>query len=128
MKRFTNKDRTAGIRLDVEEFDGIDNDIRGSLIGAKMQSALWKLAALEDIEEELGFSLETRHKVEMAIFADQSRPIWFKSNSGELMKTRWYKFYPAEIAVFDRGPENSTFRLMYRDYGKGWALTKDELE
>lgn len=94
----------------------------------KLDKAIGKLGQLEDIEEELGFSLETRHKVEMAIFADQSRPIWFKSNSGGLMKTRWYKFYPAEIAVFDPGPENSSFRLMYRDYGKEWALTKEELE
>lgn len=139
MKRFTNKDRTAGIRLDVEEFDGIDNDIRGSLIGAKMQSALRKLAAFEDLEEELGIGLLTLLKAlkQETLFVKTRHGIKETIPNGQGWGLKALGCENGHLVLFadilyPKGPSHeeqlTALRLALSDYGEEWALTKEELE
>jgi hypothetical protein len=125
MIRFTNKDRT-GIGLDVEEFDGKDNDVKGAFISMKMMSALWKLADFEDLEEELGIDLLT-------LFKAMNEGAWFKdpryNHKGEIY------FSEAELYKSPQGKEKYSlyettrrFNFRLKDYGRTWALTKEELE
>ena len=82
-----------------------------------------KLCQLEDIEEELGIDLITLFKA--------------------LKNGFYYKHYLKGDIVFDDGTYNRIslydnginidldegwFYFMYKDYGKTWALTKEELK
>lgn len=84
--------------------------------------ATHKLGRLEDIEEELGIDLITLFNI-----LRTGGHIWVKNRKGihewhvESLKQRgrdgqWYLTYSNNV------------RVRLRDYGKKWALTKEELE
>lgn len=90
-----------------------------------------KLGQLEDIEEELGIDLITFVKAQL-------NGVWFKSNEIEKeeefsveykVKHLPVRFIASEkcFALID---ENNCQcgDLRFRNYGKTWALTKEELE
>ena len=77
--------------------------------------AINKLGQLEDIEEKLGIGLLTLLRVQTtgAYFKGKDRK-WipmtdYNEKCFKLMETEIYRFY-------------------FKDYGKTWALTKEELE
>lgn len=78
-----------------------------------------KLGQLEDIEEEIGIELIKRDEI------DKSSTCYVKENN---------KIKIVDIIESDRiGVWIETFDmtrkfLLYKDYGKTWALTREELE
>jgi hypothetical protein len=101
---------------------------------AKEEQALRKLEELENIEEELGIDLIT-------LFKAFKKGIWFKYNLG----SRTYNWKTGEDKetgdqiVFVKAPyktlaENiAYFRRLFekeyaQNYGKTWALTREELK
>ena len=80
-----------------------------------------KLGQLEDIEEELGIDLIT-------LFKALKNGIYIKKQSQTtyplaLLRTH-YSNKTTRYYVFDNGKEKE---IKLKDYGKTWALTKEEL-
>lgn len=86
-----------------------------------------KLGKYEDIEEELGIDLFT-------FFNGMEKDIWIKWNN-KIMFVRYDDKYPVfcEGILFCTvrnvcGKEHESYCLSIDDYGKTWALTREELE
>ena len=87
-----------------------------------------KLGKIEDIEEDLGIDLVT-------LFKALKKGIWFKRDDG-LIVTRTITYigrfgltYIGDSLGNDDGDYPNVFNYYpYKDYGKTWALTKEELE
>ena len=78
-----------------------------------------KLCQLEDIEEELGIDLITLFKaLKNGIYKKGEHNICFDTKL-RFMKNEFYLAQP-----FD---ENYQYIVKTKDYGKTWALTKEEL-
>ena len=77
-----------------------------------------KLYLLEDIEEEIGVDLVTKDKVEQAHMV-------YSKQYGKVFIAFWYRKY---IIIEIDSNRAITTRLLYKDYGKTWALTEEELE
>ena len=113
MERLTNKE--TKIKL--------SNTKRYDLQDHKMFT---KLSELENIEDELGIDLSLRHKVET------SEKLYCKDNKGRLVQTRYYYSYGKDGVglelLIDVQPYWCVSSYPWKDYGKTWALTKEELE
>ena len=99
MKRLTNK-----------------NQILDGYIGADV---IKKLSDLEDIEEELGIDLVT-------LFKALKHKIWIKTPFG--YKDKWLCSTEGLFYSNSRSGFKINERLLTKDYGKTWALTKEKLE
>ena len=79
-----------------------------------------KLGQLEDIEEELGIDLIT-------LFKAEKDGIWYNSNG-----TFYFNYFDVSLAhrCFRRYVDyfRNYMSFDFKDYGKTWALTKEELE
>ncbi len=83
----------------------------------KENLAFEKLEKIEDIEEELGIELLT-------LFKAFKSGIWYKDQGGVHYHKQPYDTLEENIAYFRR-----LFEKQYTEnYGKTWALTKEELE
>lgn len=107
-----------------EKKDGLYYDIEECVVSNCSQ----KLGQLEDIEEELGIDLITLFKALKNGFwhIDEKKHIYkTKRNKGNCGAMCYYASLDCIIAedVFD---DQYIYRL--KDYGKVWALTKEELE
>ena len=115
---FVNQDNRELTRLDYEDDYNSAQIIRN------------KLGKLEDIEDELGVDLLVKLRVEIAIANNIKRnkdtKVFCIGCDGSISEVSFYKFFPPCITVLS-SVENQCFELDYRDYGKTWALTKDEL-
>ena len=81
--------------------------------------AINKLGQLEDIEEELGIDLITLFKV------FSGKDIFIKeSYTGEIINRG--SFYPN--IRYKEIHDGYSWHLKFEDYGKTWALTKEELQ
>ena len=80
-----------------------------------------KLGQLEDIEEELGIDLIT-------LFKALEEGIWFKNFDGKL---RFSPLMCAELEISEKGLSLISMEMdalfYFKDYGKTWALTREEL-
>ena len=85
-----------------------------------------KLGQLEDIEEELGIDLTLRHKIET------SDKLYCRNHKGEIVETRYYYSYGKDGVGLELPMEIEPYWCVssypWKDYGKTWALTKEELE
>ncbi len=89
----------------------------------------WKLKKYEDIEEEIGIDLVILFK------ALKSKELWWKTKTYGLVKTTFQlEGLRPEISLIDR---KLVISLCWHslddwerleDYGKTWALTKEELQ
>lgn len=80
-----------------------------------------KLGQLEDIEEELGIDLITLCKTfEEDIYIKPDNKIIFVNYD-----KKEYRFYEGNINC---NTDDGNFTVSIDDYGKTWALTKEELE
>lgn len=90
-----------------------------------------KLGPLEDIEDELGVDLTVKLRVEMAIAnkvkKNKDTEVFYIGFDGSIRRGFFHKFFPTFITVLS-DMEEQFFELHYKDYGKAWALTKEELE
>ena len=85
-----------------------------------------KLGQLEDIEEELGIDLITLFKI-----LKRKKIYWVNEYNKKIQQMIMYgECDLMGIFVYEKGfeyPECSK-HLLYKDYGKTWALTKEELQ
>lgn len=83
-----------------------------------------KFGPLEDIEEELGMDLTTYFHFYFG------KPLFLKDSTGKIKKiknTGWrYHPFRKSFIWFHKGMEK--IQLFVKDYGKTWALIKEELE
>ena len=104
-----------------------DTDNTRDMPANNLIKALNKLGRLEDIEEELGIDLPKLFKA--------FNGIWYKSKNGEtkfschvaLTDTLW-ELRPLEKCLESGNTNDMSETLVLKDYGKTWALTKEELE
>ena len=86
-------------------------------------SAFKKLGQLEDIEEELGIDLITFFKY---LFTDKFYVRRYRNNIEE--RIFWSINTDSVEVVEEKYPYGDcTEKLMFKDYGKTWTLTKEEL-
>ena len=116
MERLTKKE---GV---ITQIDKDGNIIKNDFIEVKdKDEAYKKLCQIEDIEQEFGIDLITLFKAVMNGF-------WYKNKYGyhqaddyeyviDLESNRLVKLYEEDGRIF-----------CFEDYGKDWALTKQELE
>lgn len=100
----------------------------------------YKLRDLEDIEEELGIGLATLFEaLKTGIYFVENNEICYvakhnveyslvKEHEDWLIQTKWLQI--ATLWLEEIGAEKThieTLRFYLKDYGKTWALTKEEL-
>ena len=97
-----------------------NRDNYGALLSST-ESVINKLGQLEDNEEELGIDLITLFKaLKYPIYVKETNETWWRSN-------RLYFGLPeAFIVITDLNGKDIILPL--KEYGKSWALTKEELE
>lgn len=90
----------------------------------KEKQAFEKLKKLEDIEEELGLDLAIVFKaLSFPIYVKEKDQTWWCSNR------LFFGIGEAFIVItYWNGVENEDIICLLKDYGKTWALTKEELE
>ena len=83
-----------------------------------------KLADLEDIEEELGIDLVTFFKYLSA------KEVFFTNDFNKIQKAVVRSIHKKGLIVFEKAFSwgECDFTLYFNDYGKSWALTKEELK
>lgn len=85
-----------------------------------------KLFDLENIEDKLGIDLALRHKIET------SDKLYCIDNKGKLIETRYYYSYGKDGVGLELPMEIEPYWCVssypWKDYGKTWALTREELE
>ena len=108
------------MRLTDNEFHSKENKERACYIQEPRIQAIYdKLFDLEDIEEELGIDLIT-------LFKAEKDGIWYNSNG-----TFYFNYFDVSLAhrCFRRYVDyfRNYMSFDFKDYGKTWALTKEEL-
>ena len=104
-----------------------------------VRDALQKLATLEDVEEELGIDLITLFKAleQETLFIKTETDIRETLKAGEGWGMKHFEFEDGEPIIFAQIMYSNGFtgkdwltplRLKLSDYGKSWALTKEELK
>lgn len=121
MNRLTKRNGTNFIaRNQYCDYNAVLTDIQ---LQAAYQQCVDKLGPLEDIEEEIGIELITKDKVEKSHYV-----FVCYQNSIEINQVEIKKYSRLGIDIYDK---NAVFKynyLPYKDYGKTWALTREELE
>lgn len=85
---------------------------------SEIEGGLEELEKLEDIERELGIGL-------VALFKALKYGIWFREDYGNISGPhRPVLDYDGPILSLDY---EFQYELKFKDYGKTWALTKEEL-
>ena len=82
-----------------------------------VKKAIDKLGQLEDLEEELGIELIT-------LFKALKNGIWIYDNGSPFFTSRIKLSWHLDAIYCD----TSDTYVLLKDYGKTWALTKEELE
>ena len=106
--------------------------IAESVVFDEEQQCVDKLGQLEDIEDELGIDLITLLKGKT--FEELFNEVWIKdirtNKKGERIpythKARIYS-YDKYLLIYDNDCNDCVNRFEIKDYGKTWALTKEEL-
>lgn len=117
--RLTNKDGTYTHHL-VEYYKG--QKCEGNIIHNNL--ATKKLSQLEDLEEELGIELILYFKIYKHCL--KNKPIYYIKNNKIVKSSPRVECCLDAVAehIGDYGADEYDFK----DYGKTWALTKEELE
>lgn len=116
MERLTKKEK--GI-YDIKERTTQKNEFH--IMPSTMIEICQKLGQLEDIEEEIGIDLITLFK----LWFGKVNTIYTKMY-GELNNCFEVDIYNHRIEfILD---EIDTYEVTFEDYGKTWALTREELE
>ena len=64
----------------------------------------------------------------METYKNNSSYVYVLTNKKDIESVLIYNLWPTAITVIGGKYENEKFELNYNDYGKTWALTKEELE
>ena len=122
MSRLTNKD--------CYKYEDFVFSLRNKLIGtSEVDDSMYKkLKSLENIEEEIGIDLITLYKALKNGFwsIDENKHIYKmkpdKGNGGAM------SFYASCDCIIAEDTFNDQYIFLLKDYGKTWALTREELE
>ncbi len=89
----------------------------------KMDGSTNKLGKLEDIEDELGIELITLFK------ASKNGIVFIDNDTHDIRLAYNIKIdiYENELVDITIGEEQKPMYFKFKDYGKTWALTKEEL-
>ena len=92
------------------------------------QMCVDKLGKLEDIEEEIGIDLITLFNIDKQL--NTKKEIWFKIEDEIEESFRFDSYYIIDLKhkAFVKIEYEPLDYLYFKDYGKTWALTKEELE
>lgn len=118
MERFTKRDKYGYSHIKGDIYEG--HDFNGISVYVK---AIDKLCLIEDIEDELGCDLITLFKALKEGFYVKKDSI----NEGfiSLVKAKDIR----EVDMITKSITFCDYEFVYfKDYGKTWALTKEELE
>lgn len=93
-----------------------------------IEKDLDRLESLKDIEEELGIDLITLFNIERQL--NTKEKIWFKIEDEIEENFRFDSYYIIDLKhkAFVKIEYEPLDYLYFKDYGKTWALTKEELE
>ena len=109
------------MRLTIRDYFNIEHYTTKEL--ATELDCIDKLGQLEDIEEELGIDLVT-------LFKALNNGVWEIDDYTKKIKQteiRGIELYGL-CAIWSPTIPECDYTLKYQDYGKTWALTKEELE
>ena len=130
MSRRTKKRKDGWYDINLVIDENVDEELKPLVIGEYVRHSLNKLGQLEDIEEELGIDLTT-------LFKALTQGIWAWENvfRGDDVERKLYKIDKVYIQKDGFGCEGWFIVNGYKaptwwklkDYGKTWALTKEEL-
>ena len=94
------------------------------------QMCVDKLGALENIEEEIGIDLITLFNIDKQL--NTKKEIWFKNWDDEIDASYRdesdYYIIDLKHKAFVKIAYEPLDYFYFKDYGKTWALTKEELE
>lgn len=108
--RLTKK---MGIAYEVEDF-------------SNSYEAIDKLGQLEDIEENIGKKLDIDNFDLLFVLKVITGTAYFKDRDGEIVKAQSVSF-GFESGEFQLHRRKGIHFVDYEDYGKTWAITKEEL-
>lgn len=79
-------------------------------------NCMQKLSQLEDIEEEIGVDLRIKDKVEQSLY------VYYKEEDKVIGRYKIARFERKGICTY------TNVYLPYKEYGKTWSVTKEELK
>ena len=128
MSRFTKKSNSILKEIEYQLIDEKENLSANEGIKKIPVLATNKLGKLEDIEEELGIDLITLFNIDKQL--NTKKEIWFKIEDEIEENFRFDSYYIIDLKhkAFVKIEYEPLDYLYFKDYGKTWALTKEELE
>ena len=97
----------------------------------KKQLIYLKLKSLEDLEEELGMELKVYHKLMNMLYCGKKYPnILYVKDKDNIVQVGILEIdYCKKKIIFYKGKSyNSDYVYCFIQYGKTWALTREELK
>ena len=128
MSRLTKKSNSILKEIEYQLIDEKENLSANEGIKKIPVLATNKLGRLEDIEEELGIDLITLFDIDKQL--NTKKEIWFKIEDEIEENFRFDSYYIIDLKhkAFVKIEYEPLDYLYFKDYGKTWALTKEELE
>ena len=128
MSRLTKKSNSILKEIEYQLIDEKENLDANEGIKKNPVLATNKLGRLEDIEEELGIDLITLFNIDKQL--NTKKEIWFKIEDEIEENLRCDSYYIIDLKhkAFVKIEYEPLDYLYFKDYGKTWALTKEELE
>ena len=128
MSRFTKKSNSILKEIEYQLIDEKENLSANEGIKKIQVLGTNKLGKLEDIEEELGIDLITLFNIDKQL--NTKKEIWFKIEDEIEENLRFDSYYIIDLKhkAFVKIEYEPLDYLYFKDYGKTWALTKEELE
>ena len=129
MSRFTKKSNSILKEIEYQLIDEKENLSANEGIKKIPVLATNKLGKLEDIEEELGIDLITLFNIDKQL--NTKKEIWFKIEDEIDASYRYdgdYYIIDLKHKAFVKMVCEPIDYFYFKDYGKTWALTKEELE
>lgn len=90
--------------------------------------SIHKLGQLEDIEDELGIDLKVYHKLMDMLYCSEPNILYVKDKDGIIQVGILEIDYCKKKIIFYKDKNyNDDYVYGFWQYGKSWALTKEEL-
>jgi len=122
MNRRTKKREDGWYDINLVIDESVDEELKPLVIGEYVRHSLNKLGQLEDYEEKIEMPLVKFLEWQI------NNLIPYFVIEGKIKKAGHYHVYTLRniIEVWDANLKKR-FRFYYKDYGKTWALTREEL-
>ena len=132
MERLTAKynDAEDGIIYDLAPHNFSDDlSMHNAECEVAINRVIDKLGQLEDIEEELGIELKVYHKLMSMLYCGDENKLYVKDKNAIIQVGILEIDYCKKKILFYKDKNyNDDYVYGFGQYGKAWALTKEELE